>query len=225
MAQSRYSPAWKRLAIGAVVAASCLFALIAANIAAGDPLAELDSAAAGWVHARRAPALTLLMLAVTHAHAPVALCAYASIFGVVLYRRAQRRWLVALALALPVGLALNVTMKHLFRRSRPVFDDALMTLQTFSFPSGHAAGTVLFYGVLAAYAITRTRSHGLRAAWVLAWISAIALVGFSRVYLGVHYVSDVLGATAWSLAWLAVSLLAASHAKSGRRDMPEAPHV
>jgi undecaprenyl-diphosphatase len=174
---------------------------------------RLDAAAAAWVYAHRTPALSLLMLAVTHAHAPVAICAYASVFGFILYRRAQRGWLVALVLAVPVGLAINVGLKHLFHRSRPVPDDALMALATFSFPSGHTAGTTLFYGVLAAYSISRTRSHRARVAWVLVWIAAIAVVAFSRVYLGVHYVSDVLAATAWSLAWLAVALLVASHAR------------
>lgn len=166
----------------------------------------------------RTPALTLLMPAVTHAHAPLAICAYASAFGFLLHRRAQRRWLFALALAVPAGLAINLGLKHLFHRSRPVPDDALMTLASFSFPSGHTAGATLFYGVLAAYAISRSHSHRVRTAWVLAWISAVALVAFSRVYLGVHYVSDVLAATAWALAWLAIALLAASHTRFTRTE-------
>jgi membrane-associated phospholipid phosphatase len=168
-------------------------------------------AAAVWVQAHRAAALTLLMVAVTHLNAPYALCAYASVLGIVLYRRTQRRWLLALALAVPVGLLVNVGLKHLFRRARPVPDDALMTLATFSFPSGHTAGATLFYGFVAAYAMSRTTRHRVRVAWVLGWLAAIAIVAFSRVYLGVHYVSDVLAASAWSLAWLAAALLAASH--------------
>ena len=204
-------PGWKRLAFGAIAASSCLFALIAANIAAGDPLVELDMAAAAWMHSHRTPALTLLMVAVTHSNATYSICVYAAVFGVVLYHRAQRRWLLALALAVPLGLLVNVGLKHLFRRSRPVPDDALMTLATFSFPSGHTAGATLFYGFVAAYAMSRTSKHRVRVAWVVAWLTAIGLVAFSRVYLGVHYVSDVLAASAWSLAWLAAALLAASH--------------
>jgi membrane-associated phospholipid phosphatase len=202
-------PRWKILAYGAIAASICLFALLAANIAAGDPLAELDVRVTSWLAAHRTTALTLLMLAVTHAHAPVAICAYASIMAVVLYRRARRHWLPALALAVPVGLSINVLLKHLFRRSRPVPDEPLMTLATYSFPSGHTAGTALFYGVLAAYVVSRTRSTRVRAAAVLGWLGAVALVGFSRVYLGVHYLSDVVAAAAWSCAWLAVCLLVA----------------
>jgi membrane-associated phospholipid phosphatase len=59
--------------------------------------------------------------------------------------------------------------------------------------------------------MSRTTRHRVRVAWVLGWLAASAIVAFSRVYLGVHYVSDVLAASAWSLAWLAAALLAASH--------------
>jgi membrane-associated phospholipid phosphatase len=200
----------RSLGFAAAAAAGCLFALIAANIAAGDPLVELDAAASKWVLAHRNPALTLLMLGVTHAHAPFALCGYASIAGWYCWRRGFNRWLFALALAVPVGLALNFTLKMLFRRARPVPGDALMTLESYSFPSGHTAGATLFWGVLAAYAMSRAVSHRARSAIAIAWLCAIALVAFSRVYLGVHYVSDVLGACAWSLAWLAAALLIAS---------------
>lgn len=165
----------------------------------------------------RAPALTLLMLAVTLAHAPVPLCAYSSGLGVLFYRRRQPRWLAALALAVPVGLAINAMLKHAFQRARPVPRDALLALESFSFPSGHTAGATLFYGIVAAYFISRTGDRRVRARWVAVWIAAIALVALSRVYLGVHYVSDVLGAVAWSLAWLAASLLIASRIEGARR--------
>jgi membrane-associated phospholipid phosphatase len=206
-------PRWKRFAYGAIAVAGCLFALIAANIAAGDPLAQLDVYVSAWLGAHRTPALTLLMLAVTHTHAPAAICAYAFMMAVVLYRKAERRWLLALGFAVPVGLAINVLLKYLFRRSRPVPDEPLMTLATYSFPSGHTAGTTLFYGVLAAYIVSHTRSTPLRTAAVLGWAGAVALVAFSRVYLGVHYLTDVIAAAAWSSAWVALCLLVTSHVR------------
>jgi undecaprenyl-diphosphatase len=204
-------PRWKTLAYGAIAVAGGLFALIAANIAAGDPLARLDVHVSSWLAAHRTPALTLLMLAVTHTHGPAAICAYASMMAVVLYRKAQRRWLLALGFAVPVGLAINVALKYLFRRSRPVFDEPLMTVATYSFPSGHTAGTTLLYGVLAAYIVSHTRSTPVRTAGVLGWVCAVALVAFSRVYLGVHYLTDVIAAAAWSSAWVALCLLVTSH--------------
>jgi undecaprenyl-diphosphatase len=199
-------PSWKRVAFGALIAASALFALIAANVATGDPLAVLDARIAGWLHAHRSTALTLLMLGVTHAHAPVPICVYAFVMAVVLARRREWHWLLGLGLSVPVGLVINVLLKHVFHRARPVFDEPLITLTTYSFPSGHTAGTTLFYGVLAAYVVSRTRNTAARVAAVAGWVLMVSLVGFSRVYLGVHYFSDVLGAIAWSLGWLALCL-------------------
>jgi membrane-associated phospholipid phosphatase len=213
-------PYWKRFALASAIGALAVFALIAGNIAAGDPLLALDVNISTWFARHRVPALTLLMLAVTHAHAPVALCAYTAVLAFVFHRRGSRRWLLAVALAVPVGLALNVALKHIFHRSRPVIDDPLMTLSSFSFPSGHTAGATLFYGILAAYAVSRTRNVHLRGACIAAWLGLAALVAFSRVYLGVHYLSDVVAAAAWSLAWLAVSLLVASRARVDTRRSP-----
>jgi membrane-associated phospholipid phosphatase len=207
-------PSWKRVAFGALAAAACLLALIAANIATGDPLAILDARIAAWMHAHRSAALTLLMLGITHAHAPVALCVYAITLALVLSRRRERHWLAGLALAVPVGLLINVLLKHVFQRARPVPDEPLLTLTTYSFPSGHTAGSTLFYGLLAAYIVSRTRSPSLRAAAIASWIFLVSLVAFSRVYLEVHYFSDVLAAMAWSLGWLALCL-AVVHALRG----------
>lgn len=202
-------PYWNRVAFGALIAAGCLFALIAANIATGDPLAILDARIADWLHRHKVPALTLLMLGVTHAHAPLPLCIYAFAIAVVPVRRREWHWLLMLGLAVPVGLIINVLLKHLFQRARPVLDQPLITLTTYSFPSGHTAGTALFYGVLAAYIVSRTRNTAVRVAAVATWIFMASLVGFSRIYLGVHYFSDVLAALAWSLAWLALCLAVA----------------
>jgi undecaprenyl-diphosphatase len=211
-------PSWKLIAAGALVTAACLFALIAGNIAAGDPLALIDARVAAWMHAHRSTALTLLMLVITHAHAPLPICVYASVMAVVLVRRRERHWLAGLVLAVPVGLLINVLLKHLFQRARPVPDEPIVALTTYSFPSGHTAGSTLFYGVLAAYIMSRTRRTTVRAVTVACCVSMVALVAFSRVYLGLHYFSDVLAAAAWSLGWLALCL-AVVHALRGRGSL------
>jgi undecaprenyl-diphosphatase len=89
-----------------------------------------------------------------------------------------------------------------------VFDDPLFTLPTYSFPSGHAMASTAFYGLLAIYAsVNATQRHAARAA-IVAALSMIAMVCFSRVYLGLHYVSDVAGGVAEGTAWLALSVVA-----------------
>lgn len=201
--------AWKRLAIGALAVSSTLFVFLAANIVAGDPLALPDARIASWLHAHSHPALTLLMLAVTHAHGALALCTYAAVMAALLWRRRESHWLLAIGLAVPVGLLINVLLKYLFQRARPVFEDPLLTLSTYSFPSGHTAGATLFYGIVTAYVFSRTRSTRLRVACVACWALLVALVGFSRMYLGVHYFTDVVAAATWSLAWVGVCVMLA----------------
>jgi undecaprenyl-diphosphatase len=201
-------PYWKRLAAGMLVVSSALFALIASNIAAGDPLVVADARAALWVNAHATPALTLLMLVVTYAHGTVPLCIYAIFMAAALARRRAWHWAAGVILAVPVGLLINVLLKHAFRRARPVLENPIITLATYSFPSGHTAGATLFYGVLFAYIGSRSRDSRVRAACIASWLLLVMLVAFSRMYLGVHFLSDVLAAVAWSLAWLAMCVIA-----------------
>ena len=191
-----------------LVVSSALFALIASNIAAGDPLAVADTRTALWLNAHATPALTLLMLVVTYTHGTVPLCLYSLFMTVALARRGAYHWAAGVVLAVPVGLLINVLLKLTFRRARPVLDNPIITLATYSFPSGHTAGATLFYGVLFAYIGSRARDTRVRAVCIASWLLLVTLVAFSRMYLGVHYLSDVLAAVAWSLAWLAVCVIA-----------------
>jgi membrane-associated phospholipid phosphatase len=129
-------------------------------------------------------------------------------------RRAER--LLTLALAVTGGLVLNILLKLVYQRARPRFDDPLLTLTTYSFPSGHTAGAVVFYGVLAAFLVSRFYDRRLRAASVIGAIVAIVLVAFSGLYLGAHYLSDVVAAACSRTAWL-VLCLAGGHALARRR--------
>ena len=209
----------KRFALATFIAASSLFAIIAANLAQGGPFGTLDTQVAAWLHSHASPALTRLMLILTHAHAPLAVCGYAILLSVFFAARREWYWLHGLVLAVPGGLLINVLLKHLFQRARPVADHPVLSLITYSFPSGHTAGTTLFYGVLAAYLVSKHRSSAARVAFVMGWCVLVVLVGSSRIYFGVHFLTDVLGAVAWSLAWLSLCLIAgrALHARGASR--------
>src|SRR5256886_1265068 len=129
-----------------------------------------------------------------------------AIFGAVLARLRQWYWLLTLAVAVGGGMLLNLVLKAAYERLRPHFDDPLLVLTTFSFPSGHAAGAVLFYGVLAAFLVSRFYDWRARAASIAGAIGAVALVAFSRMYLGAHYLSDVVAAACSSTVWLVLCL-------------------
>jgi uncharacterized membrane protein YdjX (TVP38/TMEM64 family) len=113
-------------------------------------------------------------------------------------------------------LLLNVILKLAYERLRPKFETPLVELATYSFPSGHTSAAVAFYGVLAAFLVSRFYDRRRRAACVAGAIAAVALVGFSRIYLGAHYLSDVLAAACAATVWL-VLCLAGGHALVRKR--------
>jgi undecaprenyl-diphosphatase len=182
-----------------------------------EPLAALDSRIALWLHEHASPGFTAAMMGISELHAQVMLLAYAAVLALYLARRREWAWLRALVLCVPAGMALNAILKLLVQRARPVFEHPLATLQTYSFPSGHAAGATLLYGFLVAYVFAHTRRRAVRAGTLAGAAAMVALVSFSRLYLGVHYLTDVVGAIAWTLLWLALVLsLVLRHRGAGR---------
>jgi membrane-associated phospholipid phosphatase len=111
-------------------------------------------------------------------------------------------WLLALALTVPGGMLVNVLMKLAFHRARPSLEHPLLVLKTYSFPSRHVAGATLFYGFLVARYVGRPGPWGRKVMAMAAAVVLIALLALSRMYLGVHYLSDVLAAFAEASAWL-----------------------
>lgn len=202
--------------IVALLVAGGLFLAIAEDVASGEPLVILDARIATWLHAHASPGLTKFFLLVTYVHGLAPICAITLVLASALAWQRNWYWLLCVGLVVPGGLVLNSLLKQVYQRARPSFDDPLVTLTTFSFPSGHTAGAVLFYGMSAAVVISRLKSRGARAACILVAVLLVALVGFSRMYLGVHYLSDVVAAVCASLAWLAFCLIAV-HALSRRR--------
>ena len=130
--------------------------------------------------------------------------------GLALFLVWHRAWerLLVVVLTVPGGALLNALLKHAFRRERPLFDDPLLVLTTYSFPSGHAMAATVLYGLLAVYAMRHLRQGRSRILVASVAGVVIVLVSFSRLYLGVHYLSDVLGGMAVGVVWLLMCLTA-----------------
>ena len=199
-----------QLALGALVliAAAWIFGAIAEDVATGDSLTRLDVEIAQWLHQRTTPTITRWMLVVSILHSTIAVSCYAAVVGIFLYARRHWRRLVTLFTCLAGGMVLNVAMKFAFHRARPFFEHPLLTLPTYSFPSGHVAASTIFYGLVVVWVFGCTRRAGWRLLALAAAASAIVLVAFSRMVLGVHYLSDVAAAFAEGVAWLALCLSA-----------------
>jgi membrane-associated phospholipid phosphatase len=189
-----------------VLVATWIFATIAADVMAGAAITNVDVQLAHWFHSNATVPLTRLVIFFTHVHSTPGLLVLSAVFAVFLIRKRERFWLLTLTVAVPGGMLLNVALKHAFQRARPVFEEPLLSLGTYSFPSGHAAGSTVFYGMLAAYLICNLRLWRWRLLIAMSSVVLVSLVALSRMYLGVHYLSDVVAGIVESIGWLAFIL-------------------
>ena len=183
------------------------FGAIALSVIATEPAGTLDRAALAWAHTHAAPWLTDVMLKLTFSGGPSATSVYALILVAVFLWGRRLRTAAAIAGIVYGGMLLNVVVKHAFGRARPTVEHPVITLVTFSFPSGHAAAATIFGGLLCVLAVrwTDRQAHKVIAPSVaILWIVAVCA---SRVYLGLHYLTDVVGGIAEGIAWLALSTL------------------
>lgn len=201
-----------------MLAAAWLFGGIAEDVVTEDAITLLDVKLAQWFHLHANASMTRFMLFITHWHGIIGASVMALMLAVYFHMRRQHYWLLALIAVVPGGMLLNVLLKYVFQRTRPSFDDPLLTLVTYSFPSGHTANAALLYGLLACWLVTNHRGAGRRVAIIIGACLMVALVGVSRMYLGVHYLTDVLAAAAEGCAWLAVCITAISTLRRRRED-------
>jgi membrane-associated phospholipid phosphatase len=190
------------------VLAAWAFGGLAEDVSTGEPITELDARIAQWFHAHTSASLSAFMAQVSWFHTwPIAVLG-ACFLGYLLWRR-EWWWALFGACAVGGGMGLNTILKLAFHRQRPTLSGLSSALHTYSFPSGHTLAATVLYGVLAAYAVRKVHTARARAALIAGAVLIVALVAFSRLYLGVHYLSDVLAAVAEGIAWLALCYTAA----------------
>jgi len=185
-----------------LVGVAWLFGAIAEDVATADTITQIDQQLADWLHARATPLTTKAMLAVSAMHGVLPITLATGALALLLLLRRRRRWMLVLLLAVPGGMLLNTLTKFVFARNRPHFDDPIVFLTSYSFPSGHTAGSTLLYGFVAAFLIAHAQSRAARIAIAALALLLVALVASSRIYLGAHFMSDVMAAFFESLAWL-----------------------
>ena len=170
-------------------------------------LSTLDQRAMSAVHAWTSAGLTRVMLFCTFVGSWQFLSpAVVLLIVLLLFRRAQRD---AAVLALSVGgsAALNAGLKLFFHRTRPDVSWALTHEHSFSFPSGHAVAAFCFYTTMA-YLLAQERRCATRAILGIVALGIIFAIGLSRVYLGVHYPSDVAAGYLVGALWVSSVILA-----------------
>jgi undecaprenyl-diphosphatase len=191
--------------LAAAVGSLVLFAWLAEEMREGATV-SFDNGVRVWVHGFASSSVTELMRFITELGSPGLFAAFAVALAVFL-AKGWKRGAMWLALSMAGATVLSLTLKHVFHRARPVAFFGVVP-HSYSFPSGHSLFSFCFYGTLAGLINARVRSLWLR---IVVWAAAALLVfviGLSRIYLGVHYPSDVLAGYLAALMWVSALVIA-----------------
>lgn len=189
----RFAPhASIRLRLGLVVLLvifTSLFTGIAFHISPDSALSRWDAAFNRTLHASATPYLVFFTW-LTHLGDPLVLAMLCILVGLWLFTARYPALAIGYVMTVAANGLLNRLLKALFERTRPLHEDGIAAISGWSFPSGHSSGTIVAYGMLA-YVCMRVLPAKWRLPAVLLATSIIYMVGWSRVFLNHHYISDV----------------------------------
>jgi membrane-associated phospholipid phosphatase len=185
-------------------------------LAVANPFWSADQGIATWFHEHLTPVFVSVLRAFTEFGSGEWIGII--MFAVALFFAWKRWWpsLVTLIVAVPGGMLLNEWVKLLVHRHRPFVDGPFVDWSGYSFASGHTIGATLLYGQLLLFILPVLKARHWRLLCTFSAISLIVLVGFSRIALGAHFLTDVLAAIVFGVLWLAFCLIAG---KSLRRSV------
>lgn len=175
-----------------------------AALASANPFASTDSGIAWWFHAHLTPGLVRILRAFCQ---PGSSEWIAVVIACLVAFFVWKRWwasLFTLVVAVPGGMLLNELVKVLVHRQRPFAEGTFVDWSGYSFASGHTIGATLLYGQLLLFALPLLRSRRARRALTCGAAAIVLLVGFGRIALGAHYLTDVVAAMLFGSAWLAL---------------------
>ena len=191
------------ISVTALIIATVFFRGIAMDMQRNDSqIFMLDKSVADWFRERATPRWTGFIFVVSDLHSILSLASATFVISLQLYF--SRRWYQLFILVFGVygGMILNAILKLIFARQRPVLDFPLVSLSTYSFPSGHTMGATVFYGTILLITVPMLKKWWLQGIAFILAIAMILFVGATRIYLGAHYFSDILGAVLEGTAWL-----------------------
>ena len=207
-AESRRSAVMRRrTALILALTLLALFGGLAFAVGVGEPggMATFDGALAEQLRARvPEAALRAIALLTQLGGTPWVASASLAVLLVLLLRREWALagvWAFAQAGIMPIVSAIKAVML----RPRPLHDHGFVTEAGWSFPSGHAFGAMVFYGMLA-YVLLRVSPHRWHRLVVAAAVAMVTVIGLSRIVLQVHYFSDVMAGYASGLVWLVLCI-------------------
>lgn len=206
------------LLLGFILSAACLmfFASIARAVASdGHTLLSVDAALAFELHRMATPTTTALYIFIS---AFGGIILYVIGVVVALFFVVRRKWMFTVywLIALVGGVALNHILKTFYARPRPEFEFPLVIETYYSFPSGHSMMSLIIYGILAYFIWLRLRNPYARILVVFGTALLVILIGISRMTLGVHYLTDVVGGYSAAGIWLGLIIMVVNFERTRR---------
>jgi undecaprenyl-diphosphatase len=179
-------------------------------------ISVVDHEIAAWFHAHLTRPIIEVMLAFSDLGSPLWIAAITSVVVLILVLRKRWYGLLAVILTVPGGMLVHHLIQIVVHRHRPFRHSEFLDLGGYSFPSGHTMAATLLYGLLAMFAVLVWKGWHWRILAVLGAVSVVVLVGFSRIALGAHYLTDVLAGIAGGASWLMLCILAVERTRRNR---------
>ncbi len=182
------------------------FVGITEQVVTSAPITKIDVAFSNFLYHLRTPALAQLFFAITWVANQLTIIVLGALSLLYLYIKKERDYLYSLALIF-LGSETSVYFIKIFiNRPRPLADIAYYVETSRSFPSGHASIAIAFYGFTTYYMIRHVYKNNNKSIVIFIGTTLITLIGFSRIYLGVHFLSDVLGGFLIGGLWLVMGI-------------------
>jgi undecaprenyl-diphosphatase len=169
---------------------------------------QVDGSVHAWARETRSDGSTTFFTIMTLIGTPVGMAILIALISAGLAIKGRWRWAAYLIFTGGVGGLLNLWLKAAFERARPELAEALRGAHGYSFPSGHAMGSTIVFGALGYLAFRIFKTWRARAIAVAFTTSMIVAIAASRIYLGVHWISDIAAGISAGLVWLATTTVA-----------------
>jgi undecaprenyl-diphosphatase len=181
------------------------FSQIAENVIDSEAIVTIDQEVTHFLFKARNQVVGQIFYLISYLGSQKGSIIIGAIVSVFLLRQGRKTYFVALWLVL-LGVGLSVRYgKLIFHRARPV-DVGFYEETNFSFPSGHSTTAMVLFGMITYFLMRNSRSKQQRIIYLLSGLLIIMLVGFSRIYLGVHFLSDVLGGYLLGATWMIMGI-------------------
>jgi undecaprenyl-diphosphatase len=211
------------LTLGLLISMAALWLLggITEDVIHHDPLTQFDLTLLDWFHGHATPTGLRIFVAISWLGSPAVMTALGLVVALVLLCRRHMLLLGGWVATLVGGGVLDMTLKHIIQRPRPIYASTFLHSTSFSFPSGRAMGSLAVYGMLA-YLLVVFWTERRRTQLTIVLVAALLTVaiGVSQLYLGVYYFSDVVAGYAAGLLWLSACITGLEMARRQRGAAP-----